>query len=463
MIVQCPSCSTKYNLPDDKAKEGAKVRCSVCKHVFPLIGPADLEAPAEPPVPEPEPQPEPEPEAQIPPTDEEVFSQSFNDEEEIDFGDFGDLGIEGLDDLDETSVASEPGGAVDFGDLAGEGEDTIDFGDLAGEEEEPGETIDFGDLEGEEEEGTEAPTEFGPAEVDMEEGEDSFEDIFGKKEVPEDLAVELDGGEGEEPASEIEEAAAAAEAADSRIGVDEDLFDIDAQNEKRAKESLTKKKVKKKVKKEKPGKEKKKSNPIASVIVFAVLLLFAGGVIAYLYAPDLLKSIPFIGSLVETPGAPAPAQPKAPKPAAGQKPASEAPAPVADIKDLALKDIQQNYVENEKVGELFVVQGSVVNNFKTPKELIRIEASLFDANGLPVVTKKQLIGNTLTLFQLQMLTIEEIDKELQDKVGIVTSNTNIPSGGEVPFVVVFANPPQNVAEFGVKIIEAKDPPADKAQ
>lgn len=463
MIVQCPSCSTKYNLPDDKAKEGAKVRCSVCKHVFPLIGPTDLEAPAEPPIPEPEPQPEPEPEAQVPPTDEEVFSQSFNDEEEIDFGDFGDLGIEGLDDLDETTVAAEPGGAVDFGDL-GRDEDeeageTIDFGDLAGdEEEEPGETIDFGDLEGEEEEDAEAATEFGPAEVDLED-EDSFEDIFGKKEVPEDLAMELGGGE--EPAGEAEEAAAAAEAADSRIGPEEDLFDIDAQNEKRAKDSQKKVKVKKKVKKEK--KEKKKSNPIASAIVFGVLLLFVGGVIAYLYAPDLLKSIPVIGSLVETPGAPAPAQPKAPEPAASEQSTSEAPAPVADIKDLALKDIQQNYVENEKVGELFVVQGSVVNNFKTPKELIRIEASLFDANGLPVVTKKQLIGNTLTLFQLQMLTMDEIDKELQDKVGIVTTNTNIPSGGEVPFVVVFANPPQNVAEFGVKIIEAKDPPADKAQ
>lgn len=36
MIVTCPNCSTKFNLPDANATPGAKLRCSVCKHVFPL-------------------------------------------------------------------------------------------------------------------------------------------------------------------------------------------------------------------------------------------------------------------------------------------------------------------------------------------------------------------------------------------------------------------------------------------
>ena len=35
MKVECPSCHTKYNLPDDKVgPEGANVRCSLCRHVF---------------------------------------------------------------------------------------------------------------------------------------------------------------------------------------------------------------------------------------------------------------------------------------------------------------------------------------------------------------------------------------------------------------------------------------------
>ena len=39
MNVTCPQCKTVYRLPDDKAKAGAKLRCSVCRHVFAL--PAD--------------------------------------------------------------------------------------------------------------------------------------------------------------------------------------------------------------------------------------------------------------------------------------------------------------------------------------------------------------------------------------------------------------------------------------
>ena len=36
MNVTCPQCRTVYRLPDDKAKAGAKLRCSVCRHVFSL-------------------------------------------------------------------------------------------------------------------------------------------------------------------------------------------------------------------------------------------------------------------------------------------------------------------------------------------------------------------------------------------------------------------------------------------
>ena len=45
MIVTCPNCSTKFNLPETQAAPGAKLRCSVCKHVFQLsdgVKPAEI-------------------------------------------------------------------------------------------------------------------------------------------------------------------------------------------------------------------------------------------------------------------------------------------------------------------------------------------------------------------------------------------------------------------------------------
>ena len=35
MLVQCPECSTKYDLDEDKLDHGGtKVRCKRCQHVF---------------------------------------------------------------------------------------------------------------------------------------------------------------------------------------------------------------------------------------------------------------------------------------------------------------------------------------------------------------------------------------------------------------------------------------------
>ena len=70
----------------------------------------------------------------------------------------------------------------------------------------------------------------------------------------------------------------------------------------------------------------------------------------------------------------------------GQQPAPAAdaakkPEETAKVKDIMLQNVRQYYVSNEKAGQLFVIEGKAVNNFKTPKEIIKIEATLFDEKG----------------------------------------------------------------------------------
>lgn len=96
-----------------------------------------------------------------------------------------------------------------------------------------------------------------------------------------------------------------------------------------------------------------------------------------------------------------------------------------------------------------------------PRELIRIEAALYDAEGKTLVSKQQLAGGRVSLFQLQMLGEQELEQALTSKIDIMSNNTNVAPGGEVPFMVVFYNPPDNAAEYGVKIIDARIPPKKK--
>ena len=140
----------------------------------------------------------------------------------------------------------------------------------------------------------------------------------------------------------------------------------------------------------------------------------------------------------------------------------EKPQEKVDLVSLiALRGMRQYNVSNEKLGNLSVIEGKAVNGFAEPRELIRIEAALYDAEGKTLVSKQQLAGGRVSLFQLQMLGEQELEQALTSKIDIMSNNTNVAPGCEVPFMVVFYNPPDNAAEYGVKIIDARIPPKKK--
>ncbi len=131
--------------------------------------------------------------------------------------------------------------------------------------------------------------------------------------------------------------------------------------------------------------------------------------------------------------------------------------PVSLVSKLELQDVRQYQVKNEKVGTLVVIEGKVRNNFPTPRELIRIEAELYDANGNMLISRQQLAGNSMSSFQLELLDQEELDKALNNKLDIVEANTNVLPGNEVPFTVIFVNPPSEASDYKVRIVEASMP------
>lgn len=290
MIIKCPNCSTKFNLPDDRFKQGAKAKCTVCKNVFPLGGAQDV--------------------------DEDPFGFLSDDESENGHGE----GMAEASAADQTS--------------------------------------------------------------------------------PED--------------------AAAFETAPKTAG---GAYDLDAAMGEEAKRSGSSKKL-------------------ALVLALLFLLAAGGGAALYIFAPGL---IPFMGG--ET-------APETEEPAE----TTTSPASNTQVENMSLQDVKQFYINNEKVGPVFVIEGRVINKFEQPKELIKLEATLYDETGAEVLSRELLAGNTVSYFQLQMLTEDELEGELGNRVGILTNNTNIQPGGDVPFMFVFVNPSETVREFGVRVTEAKDPP-----
>lgn len=141
--------------------------------------------------------------------------------------------------------------------------------------------------------------------------------------------------------------------------------------------------------------------------------------------------------------------------------ATEAKIP-AEVELLTMRNIRQYYVDNEKVGKIFVIEGRVVNEFPQPKGLISVEAAIYGDNKKLLALKRQLAGSQLSLFQLQVLSDKEMEAFLNSKMEILSNNTNVPRGGEVPFMVLFYKLPDGLKEFGIRIVDAKDVVAEEA-
>lgn len=199
----------------------------------------------------------------------------------------------------------------------------------------------------------------------------------------------------------------------------------------------------------------RKRNLLPLLLVLLALLLASGGAACwwfFLRGPDDAAT----SSTPVADNAPAPA------------PVSAPAAPKAQVADklrmLSMRKVHQYYVDNETVGKVFVIDGVVVNGFDTPKALIAVEAAIYDKDKKPIAVKRQLAGTQLSLFQLQVVREKDMESFLTNKVDIVTANTNVQPGAEVPFMILFYPPSKEqsaafvdaIKEFGLRIVDVQD-------
>jgi len=402
MIVTCPNCETSYNLPDEKVPaSGAKVKCSKCAHVF------KVEPPASP---------------------EEAVEALLEDRD-------GGAGVDAGEAFDETfdDVAA---GAAARPEAPGEepGEPEPPVPDPADEvvEEIPGED----DLFGSDEE---------PEAAEAKEEDDLFADMGDEDEESDDLFADEDedsddlfADQGEEDDGDLFEDADEGEDDDGEAlfaeDADEDVADgpggsleLDAEPEPANRKTL------------------------GCLIVLLVLVVGIGAAVyfrVWTYAgvdlADMLKNVPFVGQMfMEETG--------------GGEETAPGESPAERVRKIELKNVKQYYVANEKVGNLFVVEGKAVNKFSKPKERIKVEVILYDAANNILTSQAFLCGNVLSQFQLQVQSEQEIKDGLASDVGILSNNTFIRPGASTPFMAVFFKPPEGVKEFMVKVVDVGDP------
>jgi len=123
-------------------------------------------------------------------------------------------------------------------------------------------------------------------------------------------------------------------------------------------------------------------------------------------------------------------------------------------KRLSFKDLKGFFVDLESGEKLFIVSGSVVNNYPNQRSFIRIRSNILDSKAKVVKSKIAYAGNPINDKELQSLSMEEIEKRLMNKMGNNNMNTNILPNLSVPFMIIFNELPEDISEFTVEAISS---------
>ncbi len=177
--------------------------------------------------------------------------------------------------------------------------------------------------------------------------------------------------------------------------------------------------------KPKPVVKKRISKPM---LVLLILVLLAGlGYGAYTLLNFMNIEIPFISEYLKP----------------------EAQDPLGKLK-LHTFDIESKFVDNAKIGKLFIITGKVRNDYAVKRNFIQVKGTLFTTGRKVAQTATVFSSNVISDIELSRLDLAAIKKRLANRVGDNSSNIQVNPGKVLQFMIVFAGLPDNLEEFTVE-------------
>ncbi len=400
MIITCNKCDTRFNIDESLLKQtGSKVRCSKCKNVFlayPSSPSEELDKSGE---------VETEVEAVI--TDEKTETGVQHKAEEE------SEGIELVTDEafeENTKVEEKPEEAG----LELELELEPDIDETQAETE-AGLELESGDKTDSEISAKEEPEEIEPEEIEI------AKETETKIEESKQEDIDQDKTPGEDTAEKIEEKEESSKTFNMGITPDE-------QEAEKAIEPIDKAENGALTEKSEPPKvvaNKRISMPVLLLLLAALLIGGAYG--TYKLLDSVGINIPFVSDFLKP--------------------------EVQDAGNLKIhtSDIINKFVENSKVGQLLVITGKVKNGYSDARSYISITGKLYTKGKILLKTKTVYCGTILSELELQNMDLDAINNRLSNRFGDNKSNIKVKADAIIPFMVVFADLPENLDEFTIEV------------
>ncbi len=119
---------------------------------------------------------------------------------------------------------------------------------------------------------------------------------------------------------------------------------------------------------------------------------------------------------------------------------------------IALDKVGGSYLANSEAGEVFVIRGEALNNYRKPRASIQVRGALLGTGGQAIVQKVAYCGNSLTDQQIQTLPFAKIEAAMGNQFGDSLANLGVQPGKRIPFVIVIPNVPKDATDYSVEVV-----------
>jgi predicted Zn finger-like uncharacterized protein len=146
-----------------------------------------------------------------------------------------------------------------------------------------------------------------------------------------------------------------------------------------------------------------------------------------------------------------------PTPSIGRTEQPQSPG-APDQSTISIMDSTQAYfIENAHNGQMFVVEGEILNESKNPVSFVLVEGKLYTSNNNVAQTQRCFPGNMMTREELTRMKVADIQNRMMNREGKDLMNVHIPSAKRVPFMLVFHNLPEmdSLSDYSIEVISAK--------
>ncbi len=116
--------------------------------------------------------------------------------------------------------------------------------------------------------------------------------------------------------------------------------------------------------------------------------------------------------------------------------------------------VKSEFVDNTTLGKLFVITGSVKNSTSRACHSVKVTAKLYATGKKLAKSKTVYAGTKMSKEELSTIDLETLNKNMANPLSSTGQPIRILPGGEIPFMIVIPNLPENLEEYKVMVTES---------